>query len=63
MAFDSSKVADLVERVGASVVRIDAGHKFSGSGTVWAQDGIVVTAHHVLEREEGIELGTATGTV
>ena len=63
MAFDSSKVADLVERVGASIVRIDAGHRFSGSGTVWGDDGIVVTAHHVIEREEGIELGTAGGSV
>ena len=63
MAFDSSKVADLVERVGSSIVRIDAGHRFSGSGTVWGNDGIVVTAHHVIEREEGIELGTADGSV
>lgn len=62
-SFDSSTISDLVEKVGASVVRVDAGHRFSGSGTVWNEDGIVVTAHHVIEREEGIELGTATGSV
>ncbi len=63
MSFDSSTIADLVARLSANVVRVDAGHRFSGTGTVWNKDGIVVTAHHVLEREEGIELGTATGTV
>jgi len=62
-SLDSSTISNLVERVGASVVRVDAGHRWSGSGTVWNKDGIVVTAHHVIEREEGIELGGPNGSV
>lgn len=62
-SLDSSTISNLVDRVGASVIRVDAGHRWSGSGTVWNKDGIVVTAHHVIEREEGIELGGPNGSV
>lgn len=54
-------LADLVEKVGNSIVRIDAGHAWSGTGTVWSK-GIVVTAHHVVDRDEGIELGLPDGS-
>jgi S1-C subfamily serine protease len=54
-------LADLVEKVGNSIVRIDAGHAWSGTGTVWSK-GVVVTAHHVVDRDEGIELGLPDGS-
>jgi S1-C subfamily serine protease len=31
------------------------------SGFIWSQDGIVVTAHHVVQREEGIVVGLSDG--
>lgn len=49
----SNALADVVERAGASVVRIDA--RCNGaSGVVWSADGVIVTAHHALERDEGL---------
>ena len=60
-AFSPDTVADLVEKAGPSLVRIDAGHRFGGTGTVWSAD-LVVTASHVVERDEPIELGLADGS-
>jgi S1-C subfamily serine protease len=54
-------VADLVERLAPHVVRVDGGHRWGGTGTVWADD-LVVTANHVVERDENVELGLADGT-
>lgn len=55
-------VADLVERVGQSLVRVDGGHRWGGTGTVYTSD-LIVTANHVVERDDGIELGLPDGTV
>ena len=60
-AFSPDTVADLIDKIGPSLVRIDAGHRFGGTGTVWAKD-LVVTASHVVERDEKIELGLADGS-
>jgi serine protease DegQ len=65
--FSPNVIADLVERLSPSIVRVEAGHRFGGSGTVWSSD-LVVTASHVVERDEDIEIGlegetTATATV
>jgi len=65
--FSPDLVADVVERISPSIVRIDAGHRFSGTGTAWSED-LVVTANHVVERDEDIEIGldgeqTAKATV
>jgi S1-C subfamily serine protease len=66
-ALSPNAVADLVQRLSPGVVRVDAGHRFGGSGTAWSSD-LVVTASHVVERDEDIEIGldgdkTATATV
>jgi len=58
---NSDAVADLVEKIGKSLVRIDAGHAWSGTGISWAE-GVVVTAQHVVDRDENIELGLESGT-
>jgi S1-C subfamily serine protease len=52
----SDEFAALVEVVSKSVVRVDARHRMAGTGIVWSADGIIVTADHVVEREEGIEI-------
>jgi len=57
----SNALADAVERVSAGVVRIDSGRRRLASGLVWSTDGLIVTAAHALEREEGVEVALESG--
>ena len=57
----SSALAAAVERAGASVVRVEGRRRGPSSGTVWSADGLVVAAHHNLERDEDIRVGLASG--
>src|SRR5438309_9735056 len=57
----SSGIAGVVEQAGPSVVRIEAGRRFPGSGIVWAADGTIVTADHVIEQEDDIRVGLSDG--
>ena len=57
----SNAMADLVETVGQGVVRVDARRRMPASGVIWSNDGIVVTSHHVVERDEGIRVGLGDG--
>ena len=59
----SNALADAVDRVGPSVVRIETGRRRSASGLVWSSDGLIVTTAHGLEREEGLELSLESGEV
>jgi S1-C subfamily serine protease len=43
------------------VVRVEARRRLPASGVLWSADGVVVTAHHVVEREENIKVGLAGG--
>ena len=56
----SDGMADAVEIVAASVVRVNGRRRRSGSGVVFAQNK-VLTASHVLEREEDLSVETADG--
>ena len=56
----SDGMADAVERVATSVVRVNGRRRRSGSGVVFAQNK-VLTASHVLEREEDLSVETADG--
>ncbi len=57
----SDKLAAVVEAVAPSVVRVDARRRLPASGVVWAPEGIIVTADHVVEHEERAEVGLADG--
>src|SRR5438093_655251 len=57
----SSGIAGVVEQAGPSVVRIEAGRRFPGSGIIWAADGTIVTADHVIEQEDDIRVGLPDG--
>jgi S1-C subfamily serine protease len=57
----SDALAAAVQRVAPSVVRVDAGRRRPASGVAWSSDGLVITAAHALEREEGIELELESG--
>src|SRR3712207_3719281 len=56
----SDGMADAVERAGKSVVRVNGGRRRPGSGVVYAQNA-VLTASHVLEREEDLSVVTVDG--
>ncbi len=58
----SASTADLAESAGRSLVRVDGRRRMSASGVVWSADGLIVTAHHVVEREEGLEVGLPDGS-
>src|SRR5215204_7017229 len=60
LAAVSEGMADAVENVATSVVRVNGRRRRSGSGVVFAQD-MVLTASHVLEREEDLSVVTADG--
>src|SRR5919107_483373 len=56
----SDGMADAVESVAKAVVRVNGRRRRSGSGVVIAQD-MVLTASHVLEREEDLSVETPDG--
>jgi S1-C subfamily serine protease len=56
----SDGMADAVENIAASVVKVNGRRRRSGSGVVFAQNK-VLTASHVLEREEDLSIETADG--
>ena len=57
----SADLADAVERASQSVVGVDARRRVPGTGIVWPEGGIVVTADHVIERHDEISLVTSGG--
>jgi S1-C subfamily serine protease len=58
----SNALAAAVETAGRSVVRVEGRRRLPASGIVWSADGVIVTAHHVMEEEENIEIGFADGS-
>lgn len=56
----SDGMADAVERVVPKVVRVNGRRRRSASGVVYAPN-VVLTASHVLEREEDLTVGTHDG--
>ncbi|MBZ0276417.1 MAG: S1C family serine protease [Anaerolineae bacterium] len=57
----SDEMAGVVETTGAGVVRIEARRRLPASGIVWSADGVIVTAHHVVQDEERIQIGLPNG--
>ena len=57
----SNALADTVEKSGASVVRVEGRSRLPASGIVWSTDGVIVTAHHVIEQDENIKVGLPDG--
>lgn len=57
----SNAMAGLVEAAGPSIVRVEARRRMPATGVVYSADGLIVTANHVVEQEEGIPIGLADG--
>jgi len=58
----SDEMATLVTAGGNAIVRVEGRQRQAASGIIWRNDGLILTAHHVLEREEGITVGLPDGT-
>ncbi len=57
----SDALATAVEAAGPSVVRVEARRRLPASGIVWSADGLIVTAHHVVEQDDNIRIGLPDG--
>ena len=57
----SDELAQAVAAAGAAVVRVEARGRLPGSGIIWSADGLVVTAHHVVERDDNLTVGLSDG--
>jgi S1-C subfamily serine protease len=58
----SNQLADAVERVGSTLVQVNGRQRLPASGVIYAH-GLVLTADHVLEREEDLTIRTDDGRV
>jgi S1-C subfamily serine protease len=57
----SEALVETVAAAEAGVVRVDARRRLGASGIVWSEDGVIVTANHVVERDHDIQVGLAGG--
>lgn len=57
----SNDLATAVERIGPSVVRVEGRRRLPATGIAWSTDGLIVTAHHTVTRDENIHVGLSTG--
>ncbi len=56
----STSVAKLVEERSSAVVRVEGRRRLAASGIVWSAAGIIVTANHVVERNQ-VAIGLPDG--
>lgn len=52
----SDQMAAAVEKAGRSTVSVDARNHVPGSGIVWSADGEILTADHIVQRDENINI-------
>lgn len=57
----SNALADVVDTAGASIVRVQGRKRLGATGIVWRNDGVIVTADHVVRRDEGIHVNLPDG--
>jgi S1-C subfamily serine protease len=57
----SSALAGTVQAASKSVVRVEGRRRLAASGIIWSADGIIVTADHVVRRDDGIGIGLPDG--
>ena len=58
----SNAMVSAVETMSASVVRVEGRRRIPASGIAWSADGVIVTAHHVVEQDENIGIGLPDGS-
>jgi S1-C subfamily serine protease len=58
----SDAMANAVESLTPSIVSVNARRRLPATGIVWSSDGIIVTANHVVERDDELSVTLADGT-
>lgn len=58
----SDSLAEAVEKAGRVTVTVDARGRFPATGIVWSANGEILTADHVVQRDENINVTLADGT-
>lgn len=58
----SDAMAQAVETVSDSLVQVNARRRLPASGVVWSADGVIVTAHHIVESDENIKVTLNDGS-
>lgn len=58
----SQSLAATVESLGPSVVRVEGRRRLDASGVIWSSDGLIVTANHVVRRDEDLQVGLDDGS-
>ncbi|MCU0497927.1 MAG: S1C family serine protease [Anaerolineae bacterium] len=58
----SNAMADVVETAAKGIVRVEARKRLPATGIIWAEN-VIVTAHHVIEKSDGLKVGLADGRV
>jgi S1-C subfamily serine protease len=57
----SQGLARAVDTAGSYLLRIEARRRLPASGIAWSEDGVILTAHHVVRKEEDIRIGLPSG--
>ena len=57
----SNALAATVDAASPGIVRVEARRRLPASGIVWSADGVIVTAHHVVQQDDNIKVGLADG--
>ena len=58
----SNALAETVESTDNSIVRVNGRRRLSATGIVWSEDGVIVTAHHVVETDEDVTVTLSDGS-
>lgn len=58
----SEGLADAVDAAGRCVLRVDARRRMPATGIAWSSDGVIITASHVVQREDNITIAMADGS-
>ncbi|MCK6625032.1 MAG: S1C family serine protease [Anaerolineae bacterium] len=57
----SNAMAQTVAGAGSGIVRVEARRRLAASGIIWSADGLIVTAHHTVEKDDNIQVGLPDG--
>ena len=57
----SKALTDAVSAAADGLVRVEGRERLPATGIIWGAEGLIVTAHHVLERDENVTVGFQDG--
>lgn len=58
----SSNIAELVAAADKHIVRVEGRRRLAATGVIYRADGLIVTANHVVERDDDLTVGLSDGT-